>query len=98
MTRLKTKKITVNFLQRKSADFFRGKRAIVKSTLFNGRGETLAEGTIVFIRGKNHDLPTSCLDIKHDETKIKMDCVFCENLELIENPEEIEVNNPEILQ
>lgn len=99
MEKLNTKPITMNFYQHHSDEFFRGKKAILNTTVHNEGGKTLTEGTIVTIIGKNKDFPKrSVLDIKHNETNIEMLRIFCENLELIENPEDIEVINPEIVQ
>ena len=98
MERLNTKPITMNFMKRKSRDFFRGKEAILTEDLKNIAGEKIPAGSIVKIIGKNNALPKSCLDIRHESSNVEMSCVFCENLELITNPKEITVNNPEIVK
>lgn len=80
---LQTKRITRPFLQRNSEEFFTGKEALLKRNLTNISMETIPEGSIVTIIGKNKDLPKSCLDIKHEESGIEIDRVFCDSLELI---------------
>jgi hypothetical protein len=72
--------MTSTFLKRKSADFFRGKRAKVITKQRNLGGDEIQKDEIVTIIGKSSKDKIS-LDIKSD-SEVTIYGVWCEYLEL----------------
>lgn len=88
--------MTRSFVQNKPADFFRNKRAKLLKEQKNFGGDVIPAGTEVTITGKNRNMNT-WLDIKSD-TGIEINGIFYDDLELVKEPNQIEVNEPEIIK